>query len=214
MDAYLDSRCIGRSFDRLRDLLLADKKRETLSYGEQRFITEKEVETWLKIEDIAKYADSYQAFLSENQVSRPTLTEKSKAGDSPNYSAPVNKPFVGNYHNKDNSFPPNKTYCTWCKSNGHNFSKCFKRLSTNTNTTASSKPNFPSISKMGVNKTGTRPSEGKSFCTHAVTVTDSLVTADDSSNELDDTDFTECYDDVDQPPKCAEINNISIRLID
>ena len=72
LDAYLDSRKIGKSYDKLTELLICDKIKSTLQKGCLKYILAIESSKeagWLSVHELAEAIDLYYA--NRHQGDRP-----------------------------------------------------------------------------------------------------------------------------------------------
>ena len=217
LDAYINSRSLNHTFNDLRDLLLSDKLRDTLSYGEKKSISEREIDAWLKVEDIAKYADAYQAFQTECQLaknenvfsnagSKDTRVTSSFSNNQRN-----NRRFTQNYKSTGQKFNSGDP-CRYCNKPGHTIDFCHARQANNSASYVkpAMKPSYPQIKKMGAGKPQVRFSEGKSFKANAVTLVEQDDLCDGDVIDTDDNDNGDCYDSCDN--ECAEVNRVSVQF--
>src|SRR5437899_9056763 len=105
---YLESRGINKNYEKLIDLLLSDRFRDSLDEDTRHFVADHEFEFWLVPKKMAQLVDSYQSerHSSWNYLRNPK-NFISKPGNSVNRSQDA-----GGYRHKFDTYDRTRLFCT------------------------------------------------------------------------------------------------------
>src|SRR3989442_7253009 len=122
LDLYLESRGISKNYDKLIELLISDRFRESLDEETRHFVADHEFESWLVPKKMAQLVDSYQSERHSNwNYLRNPKNFISKQGNSMNRSQNSN-----GYKHQFVKYDKSRMFCTYCKGKGHVKSSCYQ----------------------------------------------------------------------------------------
>src|SRR3989441_328445 len=122
LDLYLESRGISKNYDKLIELLISDRFRDSLDEETRHFVADHEFESWLIPKKMAQLVDSYQSERHSNwNYLRNPKNFISKQGNSMNRSQNSN-----GYKHQFVKYDKSRMFCTYCKGKGHVKSSCYQ----------------------------------------------------------------------------------------
>src|SRR3989442_1720964 len=125
LDLYLESRGVNKDYNKLIDLLISDRFRQSLDEETRHFVADHEFDSWLVPKKMAQLVDSYQSERHSNwNYLRNPKNFMSKSINSTNKSQSAS-----NFKHQYIKYDKTRMYCTYCKGKGHLVSSCFKLLS-------------------------------------------------------------------------------------
>src|SRR2546425_6245651 len=126
LELYLDSRGINRDYNRLLELIISDRFRDTLDEETRHYVADHEHDGWMLPKRMAQLIDAYQSERHPNwNYLRNPKNFGSKPGNSGYRSSSSNKGTSGNKH-EFVKYDRTRLFCTYCKGKGHFKSTCYK----------------------------------------------------------------------------------------
>src|SRR3989441_10906313 len=122
LDLYLESRGVNKNYDKLIDLLISDRFRQSLDETTRHYIADHEFDSWLVPKKMAQLVDSYQ---SERHSNWNYLRNPKNFMNISSNS--INKTQgASNFKHQYIKYDKTRMYCTYCRGKGHLISSCFK----------------------------------------------------------------------------------------
>src|SRR2546425_4779444 len=122
LDLYLESRGVNKDYNKLIDLLISDRFRQSLDEETRHYVADHEFDSWLVPKKVAQLVDSYQSerHSNWNYLRNPkNFISQSGNFESRSQGASSNK---HQYVKYDRS----RMFCTYCKAKGHLKSSCYQ----------------------------------------------------------------------------------------
>src|SRR5437867_4804489 len=122
LDLYLESRGVNKDYNKLIDLLISDRFRQSLDEETRHYVADHEFDSWLVPKKMAQLVDSYQSERHSNwNYLRNPKNFISKQGNSMNRSQNSN-----GYKHQFVKYDKSRMFCTYCKGKGHVKSSCYQ----------------------------------------------------------------------------------------
>src|SRR5437867_2520459 len=126
LELYLDSRGINKDYNRLLELIISDRFRDTLDEETRHYVAYHEHDGWMLPKRMAQLIDAYQSERHPNwNYLRNPKNFGSKPGNSGYRSSSSYKGTPGGKH-EFVKYDRTRLFCTYCKGKGHLKSTCFK----------------------------------------------------------------------------------------
>src|SRR2546425_592457 len=126
LELYLDSRGINKDYNRLLELMVSDRFRDTLDEETRHYVADHEHDGWMLPKRMAQLIDAYQSERHPNwNYLRNPKNFGSKPGNSGYRSSSSYKGTPGGKH-EFVKYDRTRLFCTYCKGKGHLKSTCFK----------------------------------------------------------------------------------------
>jgi len=122
LDLYLESRGVNKDYNKLIDLLISDRFRQSLDEETRHFVADHEFDSWLVPKKMAQLVDSYQSERHSNwNYLRNPKNFMNKSSNSINKTQGAS-----NFKHQYIKYDKTRMYCTYCRGKGHLISSCFK----------------------------------------------------------------------------------------
>src|SRR3989454_4546508 len=132
---YLNSRHVDGSFEKLQNLILADRLKASLKDSTRFHIADKEGDTWQKPSVLAELVDLYEgerrdSYSQNSRFSAASYTHSYNDNNNNKFqnreSAPRSRPFVRTPYVPRLNAWREKVRCSWCGGQGHLRETCYK----------------------------------------------------------------------------------------
>src|SRR5437867_5307987 len=125
LELYLDSRGINKSYDKLVELLISDRYRNTLDEETRHYVADHEHDGWMLPKRMAQLIDLYQSERHPNwNYLKNTKNFTGKTGNTA-YKSSSYQNTAGSKHTFIR-YDKTMMFCTYCKGKGHLKSSCYK----------------------------------------------------------------------------------------
>src|SRR3989442_1414747 len=122
LDLYLESRGVNKNYEKLIELLISDRFRESLDEEMRHYVADHEFDSWLVPKKMAQLVDAYQSERHSNwNYLRNPKNFMNKSSNSINKTQGAS-----NFKHQYIKYDKTRMYCTYCRGKGHLISSCFK----------------------------------------------------------------------------------------